>query len=95
MMRGAIAIVAVLIGLIVVTPFAWASTYEAWLDGLYDAELQNDLLALSTSELVINGAVLTSGGRVDVVVAVLSPGDDSVADLSDPSTLSVRAPPTA
>ena len=95
MMRGAIAIVTVLIGLIVVTPFAWASTYEAWLDGLYDPELQNDLLALSTSEIVINGVVLASSGRVDVVVAVLAPGDDSVTDLTDPSPLSARAPPTA
>ncbi len=95
MMRAAIAIITVLIGLIVLTPFAWASTYEAWIDGLYDAELQNELLALSTSEIVINDVVLTSSGRVDVVVAVLSPGDDRVADLTDPSTLSVRAPPTA
>jgi len=95
MMRGAIAIVTVLIGLIVFTPFAWASTYEAWMDGLYDAELQNDLLALSTLQLVINGVVLTSGGRVDVVVAVLSPGDDSVADLADLSPRSARAPPTS
>ena len=91
----ALALTVLLIGFIVFTPFAWASTYEAWTDGLYDAELQNDLLALSTLQLVINGAVLTSSGRVDVVVAVLSPGDDRVADLTDPSTLSVRAPPTA
>jgi hypothetical protein len=95
MMRGAFAVIAVLIGLIVLTPFAWASTYEAWMDGLYDADPQNELLALSTSEIVINGAVLTSGGRVDVVVAVLSPGNDSVSDFTDPSTLSARAPPTA
>ena len=43
----------------------------------------------------INGAVLTSSGRVDVVVAVLSPGDDSVADLADLSPRSARAPPTS
>jgi len=94
-MRAAWALTVLLIGLIVFTPFAWASTYEAWTDGLYDAELQNDLLALSTSETVINGVVLASSGRVDVVVAVLSPGDDRVTDLADPSTLSARAPPTA
>src|SRR2546428_6458817 len=93
--RAAIAMVALLIGFIVFTPFAWASTYEAWTNGLYDAELQNDLLALSTFETVINGVVLASSGRVDVVVAVLSPGDDRVTDLADPSTLSARAPPTA
>jgi len=91
----ALALTVLLIGFIVFTPFAWASTYEAWTDGLYDAELQNDLLALSTLQLVINGAVLTSSGRVDVVVAVLSPGDDRVADLADLSPRSARAPPTA
>ena len=91
----ALALTVLLIGFIVFTPFAWASTYEAWMDGLYDAELQNDLLALSTLQLVINGAVLTSSGRVDVVVAVLSPGDDRVADLADLSPRSARAPPTA
>ena len=95
MMRGAIAIVTVLIGLIVFTPFTWASTYEAWIDGVYDAELQSDLVALSTSEIVINGVVLASSGGVDVVVAVLSPGDESLAHLTDPSTRSARAPPTS
>jgi len=94
MMRGAIAIVTVLIGLIVFTPFTWASTYEAWIDGVYDAELQSDLVALSTSEIVINGVVLASSGRVDVV-AVLSRGDESLAHLTDPSTRSARAPPTS
>jgi len=94
-MRVALALTVLLIGFIAFTPFAWASTYEAWMDGLYDAELQNDLLALSTLQLVTNGVVLTSGGRVDVVVAVLSPGDDSVADLADLSPRSARAPPTS
>jgi hypothetical protein len=94
-MRAALALTVLLIGLIVFTPFAWASTYEAWLDGLYDVELQNDLLALSTSEIVINGTVLASSGRVDVVVAVVSPGDDSLAALTDLSPRSARAPPTA
>jgi hypothetical protein len=94
-MRAALALTILLIGLIVFTPFAWASTYEAWTDGLYDAELQNDLLALSTSEIVINGVVLASSGRVDVVVAVVSPGDDSLAALADLSPRSARAPPTS
>src|SRR5947208_2277068 len=45
-MRRTLALIVVLLGLLVVLPFAWASTYEAWTDGFYDAELNGEILAL-------------------------------------------------
>jgi len=91
-MRRAVALIVVLIGLVVVTPFVWASTYEAWTDGVYDAELGDDILAL-LSLSVIDRIVLSDGHGIAIVVAVVVLADDRVGDLADPSTLSARAPP--
>ncbi len=93
-MRGAIALIAVLIGLIVLTPFACASTYEAWTDGLYDAELDDDILALLSLHAVIDRIVLSDARGIEIVVAVVVLADDRIGDLADPSTRSARAPPT-
>jgi len=93
-MRRAVALIVVLIGLVVVTPFVWASTYEAWTDGVYDAELGDDILAL-LSLSVFDRIVLSDGHGIEVVVGVVVLADDTVGDLADPSTRSVRAPPTA
>ncbi len=84
-----------LLSVIVLTPFAGASTYEAWTDGLYDGEFDSDVLAAISLQSVIESAPLSSNGGVDVVVAVVSPGDDTAADLTDPSPRTARAPPTS
>ena len=93
-MRGVIAVIVVLIGLVVFTPFAGASTYEAWTDGLYDAELQDDILALLSLHAVIDRVALSDARCIAIVVAVVVLADDRVGDLADPSTRSARAPPT-
>jgi len=95
-MRGALAVIAVvLIGLVALTPFACASTYEAWTEGVYDAELDNDILALLTFQAVIDRIVLSDRRSSDIVVAVVVLADDTGGDLADPSARSARAPPTA
>ncbi|PYM99476.1 MAG: hypothetical protein DME08_05860 [Candidatus Rokuibacteriota bacterium] len=95
-MRGALAVIAVvLIGLVALTPFACASTYEAWTEGVYDAELDNDILVLLTFQAVIDRIVLSDRRGSDIVVAVVVLADDTGGDLADPSTRSARAPPTA
>ncbi len=95
-MRGALAVIAVvLIGLVALTPFACASTYEAWTEGVYDAELDNDILALLTFQAVIDRIVLGDRRCSDIVVAVVVLADDTGGDLADPSARSARAPPTA
>src|SRR5439155_24904629 len=84
-MRGALAVIAVvLIGLVALTPFACASTYEAWTEGVYDAELDNDILALLTFQAVIDRIVLSDRRGSDIVVAVVVLADDTGGDLADP-----------
>jgi len=95
-MRGALAVIAVvLIGLVALTPFACASTYEAWTEGVYDAELDSDILALLSIHAVIDRIVLGDRRCSEIVVAVVVLADDTGGDLADPSTRSARAPPTA
>ena len=94
-MRRAVALIVVLIGLVVVTPFVWASTYEAWTDGVYDAESNDDVLALLDLHAVIDRVVLSDRHCIEIVVAVVVLADDTVTELADPSPRSARAPPTA
>jgi len=42
-MRTALGLIVFLVGLVIFTPFAYASTYEAWTDGLYDAESDDNV----------------------------------------------------
>ena len=94
--RNVLAVIAVvLIGLVALTPFACASTYEAWTEGVNDAELDNDILALLTFQAVIDRIVLSDRRCSEIVVAVVVLADDTGGDLADPSTRSARAPPTA
>src|SRR3989442_2652585 len=94
-MRGALTLSVLLIAFLVLTPLAGATTYEAWMDGLYDAEVEGDLLAAISLQSVVESAPLTSRGCVDTVVAVCSSGDDAAADLTDPSPRTARAPPAS
>jgi hypothetical protein len=94
-MRASRGLVALLIGLVVFTPFAYASTYETWTEGLYDAESDGNVLEVICSQIVDTTPVFTSRGCVDVAVGVVSPLDDRAADLAVPSPRSARAPPTS
>ena len=94
-MRRTLALLIVLVGLLlVVSPLAWASTYESWTDGFYDAELNNDILALLSLQAVIDGITLTEGPCIEVVAVVLLV-DDTGGDLTDPSARTARAPPAS
>ena len=93
-MRRTLSLVLVLVGLLVILPFAWASTYEAWTDGFYDADLSSDFLALLSLQAVINGVTLTEGLCIEIVAVVLL-ADDTGGDLADPSAQSARAPPAS
>jgi len=94
-MRGAVAVIAVLIALAVFSPFVCAATYEAWTEGLFDADFDAEVLAALNLQSVIERAPISSGDCVDVVVAVVSPGNDAAVDLTDPSPRTARAPPTS
>jgi len=94
-MRAALALTGLLITLLVFTPFVCASTYESWTEGLYDAELENDVLALRSLQAVVAPVVLPDEHCIGVVVAMVTPANDTIASLADLSTPSARAPPTS
>ncbi|OLC01048.1 MAG: hypothetical protein AUH30_01130 [Candidatus Rokubacteria bacterium 13_1_40CM_68_15] len=94
-MSRALKLSALLIAFLVLTPWAGASTYEVWTDGIYDAEFEADLLAAISLQSVVESAPLTSRGCVHAVVAMCSPGDDAAADLTEPSPRTARAPPAS
>ena len=88
-MRDTLAVIAVvLISLVALTPFACASTYEAWTEGVYDGELDSDILALLSIHAVIDRIVLSDRRGSEIVVAVVVLADDTGGDLADPSTRS-------
>ncbi len=87
--------VLLLLAVVVLTPFAGAATYEAWTDGIFDGDFDSEVLAALSLQSVIESAPTSSGNYVEVVVAVVSPGDDTAANLTDPSPQTARAPPTA
>jgi len=93
-MRAALGLIVFLVGLVIFTPFAYVSTYEAWTDGLYDAESDDNVRAITCLQL-IKTMPQTDIIGIDVLVAVLSLGDERAADLIDPSTRSARAPPAS
>jgi len=93
-MRRTLALIVVLLGLLVVLPFAWASTYEAWMDGFYDAELNGEILALLSLLAIISYVALTEGLGIEIVAVVLL-ADDMGGDLANPSARSARAPPAS
>ena len=66
-----------------------------WTDGVYDAEFEGDVLALLSLHAVIDRIILSDRRGIEIVVAVVALADDTVGNLADPSTRSVRAPPTA
>ena len=69
--------------------------YVAFNTLVYDAELDDDILALLSLHAVIDRIVLSDRHCIEIVVAVAVLADDTVGDLADPSPRSARAPPTA
>src|SRR5216117_3179942 len=61
-MPAATGLAGLLIVFLVLTPLAGASTYEVWMDGLYDADFDGDLLAAISLQSVIESAPLSSHG---------------------------------
>jgi hypothetical protein len=92
-MRGTLRLSVLL--MLVVTPWAGASTYEAWTDGLSDGEFEGDLLAAISLQSVVESAPFTSRGCVDAAGSVCAPADDAGLDLTDPSPRTARAPPAS
>ncbi len=91
-MRAAFGLIAFLVGLVLFTPFAYASTFEAWTDGLYDAE-SDDIVQVTRSAQVVETIPLTAIHGIDDVVAVLSPGDERAPEPAVAASRSARAPP--
>jgi hypothetical protein len=87
--------VLLLLCVVVLTPFAGAATYEAWTDGISDADFDAEVLAALSLQSVIESAPTSNGDCVAFVVAVVSLGDDTAANLTDPSPQTARAPPTS
>ena len=84
--------VVVLIGLFAFMPFAAASTYESWTDGIYDAE--TDLLQVAKGpEAAIKCAPLEVARYVRVVAAVAVLGDESAGPAVVDPARPCRAPP--
>jgi len=84
--------VVVLIGLFAFMPFAAASTYESWTDGIYDAE--TDLLQVAKGpEAAIKCAPLEVARHVRVVAAVAGLGDESAGPAVVDPARPCRAPP--
>ena len=59
-MHSAAGLFVSLVGLASFNPFACASTYEAWTDGLYDAESDDNAQAITSSEVVVDTTTLIS-----------------------------------
>src|SRR6266446_472515 len=93
-MHAALGLIVFLVGLVIFTPFAYASTYEAWTEGLYDAESDDNVQAITCLQ-VVETMRQTEIIGIDVLVALLSLGDERAADLTDPSRPSARAPPAS
>jgi len=91
----AVGLTILLIAVVLVTPFAGAVTYETWTYGLSDAAFDSEVLAAISLQSVVESAPRISRGCVEVVVAVISVGNDTAADLTDPSPRTARAPPTS
>jgi hypothetical protein len=94
-MRAALRLGGLLIVFLVLTPLAGASTYEAWTDGIYDADFDGDLLVAISLQSVVESAPFTSRGCVDAAGSVCAPADDAGLDLTDPSPRTARAPPAS
>jgi hypothetical protein len=94
-MRAALGLIVFLVGLVIFTPFAYASTFEAWTDGLYDAEGDDGVDAIKSSQVAIETTPLTGLAGIDVVVAVLFLGNERATDLAVTATRSARAPPAS
>jgi hypothetical protein len=95
MMRASRSPIILLIGLFVFTPFAFASTYEAWSAGIYDAETDEILRAAKCPDAAIECAPLVVARYVPAVATVALVRDDSAAPAVVLPARPCRAPPAS
>jgi len=94
-MRVLPGLAAPLVALLVLAPFASASTFETWTDGLYDAESDDSIQAVKTAEGVVECAPPVLVRYVPIVAALATSGDDPVAPAAGPPSPPGRAPPVS
>ncbi len=90
------ALVFVLVALVLGAPIVSAFTFDAWTDGIHDAETEFAVQATTTSADAALVAEPVSGVAPRlVVVAILAFADDAVATPITLATSDPRAPPLA
>ena len=85
--------VVVLIGLFAFVPFAAASTYESWTDGIYDAETDYLLQVAKCPEAAIKCAPVEVARYVRVVAAVAGLGDHGQPVVEPLESMDLDRPP--
>jgi len=93
-MRALPGLITLLAALLVLTPFVSASTFEAWTEGLYDAE-SDASQAVKSADGVVEYAPLRPFRYVPIVAGLVANGDDLVAPVVLPPAPPGRAPPAA
>ena len=88
-------LIALLVGLIILTPFVYASTFEAWPDGIFDAESDDVDWAAKSSECATESAPLRVAGSVAHVAHFVPTADDSTAPTAIRPASRTRAPPAS
>ena len=84
-----------LVALLVLTPFVSTSTFEAWTDGIYDAESDGFDQAAKSAEVVVECAPLAPVPYIPVVVSLGTSSDDRVVPAADLPVRPGRAPPAS
>jgi hypothetical protein len=92
-MRRLAALVALLVGLIVLTPWVYASTAETWTDGIYDAESDELAQATRPADGVVERLPWLAVGPVLAVVRADAPPDDARVPSCSFHAAANRAPP--
>jgi hypothetical protein len=93
-MRAGLGLIVFLLCLVLFTPFVYASTFEVWTDGLYDAE-SDEVVQVLRSAQVVEAIPLTVVHVIDIVVEMLSLGDERAPEPAVAASRSARAPPAS
>lgn len=84
-----------LVALFVFTPFAVASAYESWTDGIYDHETDDLLQAAKCPEAAIDCAPFVAARCAPAVTSLAFVGHDSAAPAIVAPARPGRAPPAS
>jgi hypothetical protein len=80
---------------VVMTPFVWASTGDAWIEGIHDAETDGVFHAVVSTQGVAPDALLYTFGHIQVVSTAIPPSDEAAATTVVIAARRTRAPPLA